>query len=546
MPDDLSNVNSEPFWLENPIVLFKHVKFIPKPYMTIEEQMNCVTRFVLFIYLILHLIGFNQSVLFLILSIIFIIILYYLQKSKTQMTTYEHYNNDSDAMTSHLNYIEQSERLYEQGLKEYANRKYTFNKYPSYFTQQVEKEMVITPDQSFPSNNQALVGPANPKTRIAPIVSPPVYEWNFWKRNDFSTPNIINTRHEQDFYNSGYYTSDDCDVSYQSQPNPRYQTSKTYAKNARILQNANINNPILNPNNNTERIKTVEKFEPIIENYTYIDTPKEIKGCRSCSLPDPSITVPSQQRINGDFKKFDQKFGDERKVRYSGDIIESDGYDSTNLQYNLPSNYGATNCQRKSNLSDFNREIFTSTIVPGTYYENQIIEPIQSNIGISFDQQVPPRKITHSNGNTIYTAMDPKLYTPVEEPVPPQDSPSTYNVFDPRSNGYGTSYRGYTDKMTGQPRFYYDDVDSIRRPNFLIRTNIDHLKNADSYGPIRDDQDTRNINERIRDVADSAFKDQTLDFRTEMMTRLMRKRNAEMWQRRVAPITGNQQKNFKC
>ncbi len=101
MPND-SNTRIEPFWLENPLVLFKHIKFIPKPHMTIEEQMNCVTRFVLFIYLILHLIGFNQSLLFLILSIIFIIILYYLQKSKSQMT-YENYNQNDDVMKSHLN-----------------------------------------------------------------------------------------------------------------------------------------------------------------------------------------------------------------------------------------------------------------------------------------------------------------------------------------------------------------------------------------------------------------------------------------------------------
>jgi hypothetical protein len=141
--------------------------------------------------------------------------------------------------------------------------------------------------------------------------------------------------------------------------------------------------------------------------------------------------------------------------------------------------------------------------------------------------------------------MDPKLYSPVNEPQQPLDVASNYDVYDPRSFGYGTSYRGYTDKMTGQPRFYYDDIESVRRPNYITRTNIDHLKNVDTYGPIRDDDDTRMNNETIRETVETAFSDQTLDFRTDMMTRLMRKRNAEMWQLRMAPKSG-MQKNFKC
>jgi hypothetical protein len=118
------------------------------------------------------------------------------------------------------------------------------------------------------------------------------------------------------------------------------------------------------------------------------------------------------------------------------------------------------------------------------------------------------------------------------------DVPSTYDVYDPRSNGYGTSYRGYVDKMTGRPRFFYDDVEAIRKPNYVTRTNIDHLMAADSYGPIRDDQSERNVNKNGRMIAETGFRDNSIDFRTDMMTRLMRKRNAELWQQRMAPLAG--------
>ena len=73
------------FWLENPFVLLKDIKFIPKSTMSKEEQMNCITRLVIFLFLLLYLANYKHSFLFFILSIIFIIILYYLQKR--QMTT---------------------------------------------------------------------------------------------------------------------------------------------------------------------------------------------------------------------------------------------------------------------------------------------------------------------------------------------------------------------------------------------------------------------------------------------------------------------------
>jgi hypothetical protein len=130
--------------------------------------------------------------------------------------------------------------------------------------------------------------------------------------------------------------------------------------------------------------------------------------------------------------------------------------------------------------------------------------------------------------------MDPSLYRPsTTQKI--DISPNNYNVYDPRYNGYGTSYRGYVEKMTGQPRYFYDDVNVIRRPNYISRSNIDHIPEVDTYGPMRSDEQIYNTNKTIRKMAESEFSDSTIDFRTEMMFRLMRKRNAELWQQRLAP-----------
>jgi hypothetical protein len=92
--------------------------------------------------------------------------------------------------------------------------------------------------------------------------------------------------------------------------------------------------------------------------------------------------------------------------------------------------------------------------------------------------------------------------------------------------------------MTGQPRFYYDDIDSIRRPNYICRSDIDFLDKADTYGPIKENQEEIDLTENIRKNTENAYTDNVLDFRSDMMTRLMRKRNAELWQTRMAPKTG--------
>ena len=100
-------MTKEKFWLEDPKYLFSILKIIPKENMSLESQMNSLTRLVVCVFLILYLLGYKQSFLFLLLSLFFIIILYYLQKSR--MTTYENFN---DIKNSRNNYIEKTENLY--------------------------------------------------------------------------------------------------------------------------------------------------------------------------------------------------------------------------------------------------------------------------------------------------------------------------------------------------------------------------------------------------------------------------------------------------
>ena len=507
------------FWLENPIVLLKDIKFIPKNTMSKEEQMNCITRLIIFLFLLMYLINYKNSFLFLILSLIFIIILYYLQKR--QMTT-EHYTPIlSSSLSSSLSHFNKTEDLYNQGIKEYKKNRYTVEKFPSYYADQRIKSTEIIPDQSFVSANQRLTGKANPKTLIAPVVAPPSYDWEHWKDNDFVFPSAINEKRTQDFYGSGYYTSDE----------PVKPVSK-------IIENYEPKQLPSQPR------------QPYYEN-TYV-TPKnpiDTLGQYNGKWPNPinngksmgsEVVVPkdflrkkeSRQMDSSNFSKTDGI------LKYTGDVNRSCTYDPTNINYNLPSNFLAGNCERNDNVKELNNELFTSTITPGVYYKTQIIEPLNSNIGISFDQQMPPRQMSMDDmGNVTYTALDPSLYEPVPYVDKTDYGTAPYEVYDPRSNGYGTSYREYQHDLTGQPRFYYDDVNTARRPNYITRTNIDHLLKADSYGTVQSTNDIMSRNCNSRQIAEQGILDNTIEHRTDLMTRTMRKKNAEMWQRRLAPLS---------
>ena len=81
------------FWLENPINILCSIDVIPLDDMSLAEQMNCLTRLVIIIFFILTFIGYEQSLLFLLLSLLFIIILYYIQRNHMDRETYKQTNH---------------------------------------------------------------------------------------------------------------------------------------------------------------------------------------------------------------------------------------------------------------------------------------------------------------------------------------------------------------------------------------------------------------------------------------------------------------------
>lgn len=355
-------------------------------------------------------------------------------------------------------------------------------------------------DFKYISRNKQLSGKPNPKTLIQPVITPPIADLNHWKTNNLVTFSHINSQKTEPLYESGFLVSSKCDnhSTLPFEKESKQNFSVPYERN------------------------TVEKLQQVhlqqIRTDLEASDPKAIKHENQPRHFQNMLTHPGKP----------------------SDINVSCGYYEKNpLLYNTPSNYPTSICEQSQELKSYNKNLFTQTIQPGIYTRSEVNETPNSNIGISFTQPFEPVSKTINDHEMLFTQHDPNLVSNVIEPNYDDNEPTVYNVYDPRHNGYGTSYRSYNDEFVGQPRFMYDDIDAIKNPNYIVRSHIDHLSFADKYGPIQHSgvEDVQYKN--IRAMVNQDFTDSTNQFRAEMQERLMRKANNIAWQQRKAPISRN-------
>jgi len=246
-----------------------------------------------------------------------------------------------------------------------------------------------------------------------------------------------------------------------------------------------------------------------------------------------SINYPASMVGNGEvIENYDPSYTYAEKT-WDNSILVGRGYDAEQVKASgFPGNLPRGNCMRNPKLKGYNDNIFTQTVQPGVYYKNEIAEPINSNIGISFQQQFNPRTYKEGEGALIVTDHDPNFAPNPEEIIEYPEEPNISNVYDPRFYGYGTSYRNYVDSVTGQPRFPYDDINATKMPNYIVRSKLDTHNFSDTYGPMQNSGLSLND---VRKKAQDAFLEDSLHFRNDLTTRLMRKRNSEMWQEKMYP-----------
>ena len=483
---------TEQFWSRDIKNLWKSSYVIPTPNQSTEEQLNCISRLAICVFILLFVFKFKHSGLFLTISLLFIIIIYYIQNTRMSSSIQENYTgatytkNQVDCFKPKL-YKRQHHPVGELNIGCTED-----------FCDPRPDTLVFNQKHPFdvPTLNQKLVGKANPKTKINPIVVPPPADLQYWRTNNLVVQSGINEQLQQEDYLSGYVVDTCCDK--------------------------------LGCDNKSE-----------IENYTYRNSPLQAySGNKPIVMPVPVDTMPPFQVREGYVGQCQKQKTRQQKLKYHSGLINTTcSYDPYNpLEYGLASNDTSGTCQKNRAMKNYNNNLRTQILQPHVYTSSEINEPINSNIGISFTQQKPPlRKKVMDNGDIYYTEQDPLTAEP-EIIEPYNEHPTESNTYDPRFYGYGTSYRTYVEPVTGQPRFMYDDINSIRMPNYVVRSKIDHIPEADKYGPLQSDNAYGNINTpNIRQAAQDSWLNNTNDFRNSMTQSLMRKRNNEIAQMRRMP-----------
>jgi hypothetical protein len=495
-------INSDsPFWFESLASIFWCSPWIPEEDSSLAIQWNALTRLVVLVWIVLAWTGSPYAHRVGSLALLTIILLYYLQTMNSikvkesfcpsvssQMSHASHASTAFQPMMGETLPVQQWNVIPAPNqLKIQAPSQYRF----------CQDQRPISEDARYPSSNQALANAGattqqvgNPLTWEQPVIISPPAATDYWSAPT-SVPQGINAETHTEMVQSGYIGSSPCGFACGPSPSG------------------------------------------------------PVPSCASISSPSSSVQQWGEAigSSSTDVKEGFQytRVGAYPPMKQASDNVAN--YDHPEqLKHFIPSNLPVGKCSQSDAFNTFHKNLFTTPIEPGVYERIERIQPISSNLGVTYASQYDPVTCqTDSQGNTLYIANDPSTYQ-APASVPTSPVPTNENVYDPRYTGYGTSYRAYIDEMSGQPRYYYDDVDAVRRPNFLIRSRIDDAPWAQSYGAIQQRTLTSDLSmESTRTLAHEKFIRDTSQQRADLQERAMNKYNTEIsWQRRYAPLRGSQ------
>lgn len=407
--------------------------------------------------------------------------------------------------------------------KTLVNTMYQNNANPNYNSLNLDSDILENPN--YVSNNQLLAGNPNPKTEKATIIVPPIDDMSNWKPTDFVNYSQINKETNYDLGRSGYLIQDDCNQKFK-----QLQNKSDMKKNVSDIMNSrsieNFQSIKLGQAIKSKNPDLMNEPAPLVENFN-----GNITGNINCdSVNDKIENIKNAHLID-----------DQSHFLPENDIVNTSiGYFPENIKANLPVNIPADINVQNPTFDEYNKQLSSNVIQPGVYNSTQVLQPINSNLGICYPQQlIPYYKNVEENGDVTYEYLDPFLPENAEKLKPKCEKKhiiDTSNVYDPRSNSYGTSYRSYIDKMTGQVRYYYDDINAIRQPNYITRNNIDTFNFGTSYGPMTKDEFIGNSGERVRTKADDKFLCDTTDFRNDLQQNYMRNKVSRQFQLKTAPL----------
>lgn len=542
----ISKKCNKKIWLEDIYVLSDNIDFIPTKTMTRNEKINSITRLILLIFAGMVIFKYPYSLNFLCLSIIIILILYFL--------TIKEYYDKMDHPTVYKNPLigqntESMKKLSTQPIIIPRAHDRDVWSFPSYRHSAVNynsagydisEEYTSVPEEnsykeydprmeSYTNFNLDKLGNVclNGMNNV-PSSSPNLAPRSSASGNlDISKPSYLFQGQYQGIptNNESQYSLDGMNEL----PPSMYSPDKRIPVN--IRERFNTRQKFHNENfNHNKNSSSIEKFTPI---QNLIPQQSQFQNNQTKTSP-----VYSEYTIIGDNPS-------QTPLLPNQDLL---------IPRTITSIYG------KDAVTNEERTKYLENIQPNQYSYSDVAYPINSNLGISYTPDIPPMvldQVSTPNGTyPLFHRIDPQLIR--AQGIPPERreelpyrnewsarysdfdaAPGSVNfedVYDPKFTGYGDEYRSYGDVNLGQVQYYYSDVDAYRSPNFGIRSKVDHIDFVDPMGKVLPEY-SRNIG--VNDIKKSVhdqYNSDALYFREGLQERLMKKRNQELWQLRAMPL----------
>ena len=570
---NMDNNNEEKFWLTDFKSLFKEINFMPYGDVGSGGRLNAITRIIIVVYIIMLICKYKYSHTFFIISILFIITVYLCFKDKTikglNITTREPFvlDNDMNINKETQQYYNKEYQLYPKKTYNMFNSNYDSFKEKNVFANTFDQKVILPTTKTDKEAGIQYYTPdvgTNDRMFIEPLIAPRSLDREVWsypsvypsgmntdtlydvtEGNNF--PNNINN-YKQYEYGKFDYVRDETPIfkgvgnweSDSSAQNPMITLREREKMNEQKNEEKKINistkyiqpNEQLNKmNSNLYQNNLIQQSEgnpDLIQNsYTNMNPStilnKEVGGKQNVSSIQ---NVLNKNQTTGNYM-----------------IDPSPTYIYTDKYFNQPQ-----------------KRLFLQDVQPNQYSYSVEQTPINSNIGITYTPQIPPKfrdqVYTDNKGYPVLTRIEPELVRdsglttgqlasqPERNGIsakysnwnPPAGSINFEEIYDPRFTSYGDGTRAYSDINTGQVQYYYSDIDAYRRPNFLIRSNVDYIDYQTPNGDVKPYYERTASLEDVKDVVENRFDADQLYFREDLMASQMAKRNSEEYQLRMAPL----------
>ena len=529
----MHNNDEEIFWAYDISALFRCFNLVPYGSISSGSRLNAITRLVILIYIILLFAKYKYAHMFLVCSIILILIVHL----KYSQENFELLSYDNIKMD---NYTSQTLRK-PQNYTSNPEMRVTNTLNPHVLTPNTQRETYADIQYYSPKSG------VNTKMFIEPLIAPRSLDRDVW-----GYPST---------YPSGMNTS----TLYEQTESQNFPNGYNQYLPREELQYINVNKPQVPANNPMNFNKNLTPIQEVVNDYT-----KPLYGQpNQRAFPSPSQVQPPPTRF-----------------------AQNDNYQPMNASKVISDNLGKNNVTSIQSVMDNkapvgnymmeptptymytdeyfkqpDNKLFFQDVQPNMYSYSVEQTPINANIGITYNPQHPPQfrdqVYNDNNDYPVFTRVDPQLVredgTPGQKSQnprrgawsakysnidPPAGSINFEDIYDPRFTTYGDPYRSYSDVNLGQVQYYYSDVDAYRRPNFIIRSNVDFVDYHEPTGKIKPYYERSASLADTKDIVENRFDADSLMHREDLMSRQMAKRNAEMWQLREAPLRKQNNSNM--